>query len=192
MCRMPFHTLLPVAGVLLLAGCSLFSPREPEAPTEAGGTYEQPDTPEQVVANLQAAIAELNTQNYRRSLAEDLVFEPTATAMARTPALWSTWSRQEEDAYFSTLVASARFGSGHELELREDVLSFVTGTRAQLDALYVLTVHHRRAGVPTTVEGRLIWELTQDASGLWHLSRWIDREVGNAPAWSDLKAAFVQ
>lgn len=190
--RILCHTLFPITCTLFFVGCSLFAPREPEAPTAAGGTYVQPDTPEQVVANLQAAIAELNTQNYRRSLAEDLTFEPTAAAMARTSTLWATWSRQEEDTYFSTLVASAQFGSGHELELRDDVLSFVTETRAQLDAMYVLTVQHRRAEVPTTVEGRLVWELAQDTDGLWYLDRWIDREVGSAPAWSDLKAAFVQ
>jgi Na+-transporting methylmalonyl-CoA/oxaloacetate decarboxylase gamma subunit len=176
--------------VLLLSGCSLFAPREPEAPIEDSGTYLQPDTPEQVVANVQAAIAELNTQNYRRSLGEDLTFEPTATAAAQS-GIWSGWSRAEEAAYFSALTADAQFGAGHELALTDASLTPTTDeTRWQYDAVYELTVQHRRSDVPTTVVGTLTWEIVQGIDGLWRIQRWTDRERGADPSWSQLKAAF--
>ncbi|WP_228350698.1 hypothetical protein [Rhodocaloribacter litoris] len=180
-----------MAFLPLLAGCDVFSPRTPEPPLEGGGTYEQPDTPEQVVANLQAAVAELNTLNYRRSLAEDLTFKPTATAEARDP-IWTGWSRAEEERYFSTLAAAAQPGGGHRLDLNDRTLTLVDENRYLLDATYVLSVNHRRTDAPTTVQGRLQWVLTRDGDGLWHLREWTDQELGNNPSWSDLKAAFVQ
>ncbi|MFT5514619.1 MAG: hypothetical protein ACI80V_000735 [Rhodothermales bacterium] len=176
---------------LTLAGCSLFSTREPEPPETQSGTYAQPDAPEQVIANIENAIAELNTLNYRRSLAEDLDFRPTATAEARD-AVWANWSRSEEDQYFSTLVAAAAATDGHSLVLNDQSLTVVDATRFQLDATYVLIVNHRRPDASTRVQGRLIWVLVQRSDGLWELAEWTDQELAGAPTWSDLKAEFLK
>jgi len=180
-----------VLAVLFLAGCDLFSTRSPESPIDQGGTYAQPDTPEQVIQNLQAAVAEMNTLNYRRSLAEDLLFRPTATAEARDP-IWAAWSRPEEERYFSTLAAASELGSGHRLDLNDRTFTILAEDRYVLDATYVLTVNHRRTDAPTTAQGRLVWLLAQGTDGLWHLQEWTDQELGTNPSWSDLKAAFVQ
>lgn len=177
--------------VLLLAGCDLFSARTPEPPLDEGGTFLQPDTPEQVVANLQAAVAELNTLNYRRSLADDVTFTPTATAEARDP-IWSGWGRTEEERYFSTIAAAARQTTGNALELNDRSFTILSDDRYVLDATYRLTVNHRRTDAPTTVQGRLVWILTRGADGLWQLQSWTDQELGTNPSWSDLKAAFVK
>lgn len=185
-----------LAGVLLLcslvAGCDLFSPRTPESPIQESGTFLQPDTPDQVIANVQAAVAELNTQNYRRSFADDFVFKPTSTAEARDPTLWTAWGRAEEERYFSTLVAAAQLTSGNELRLNDRTLSFVSEDRFVLDATYVLTVNHRRPGLPATVQGRLVWTLEEGPDGLWRIHEWTDRELGTNPSWSDLKAEFIK
>ncbi|RMH74396.1 MAG: hypothetical protein D6683_12780 [Actinomyces sp.] len=180
-----------LASLVGAAGCDVFSPRTPEPPLEAAGTYEQPDTPEQVIANLQAAVAELNTLNYRRSLAEDLTFTPTATAEARDP-VWTGWGLAEEERYFSTLAAAARTGTGHRLDLNDRTLTLIDADRQVLDATYLLIVNHTRADAPTTVQGRLQWVLVRGTDGLWRLREWVDRELGSNPSWSDLKAAFVQ
>ena len=173
------------------SGCSLLDTREPEAPVNAGGTYLQPDTPEQVVDNIRAAIAELNTLNYRRSLAESLEFRPTATAEARD-GIWSSWSRSEEDQYFATLVAAAAGNTGHGLVLNDESFTLVDGSHYRLDATYVLTVNHTRPNAPTRVQGRLLWTVEQRTDGLWELSAWTDQELGTEPSWSDLKAVFVK
>ena len=173
----------------LVAACDVFSPRTPEDPISEAGTFTQPDAPELVVDNLQAAIAELNTANYRRSLAEDLAFEPTAVAQARDPSLWASWSRIEEVSAFTTLAEAARQSTGHSLRL-EDAATEVGDTRYTLDATYVLVIRHRRSTVPDTVQGRLVWQIEQGTDGLWTLRRWTDQELGNSPSWSDLKAEF--
>lgn len=185
-------------GVLLVllligvAGCDLFSPRDPETPMTAGGTFLQPDTPEQVVENIQAAIAELNTPNYSRSLDPTLEYFPTARADASDPAIWSSWAQSDEERYFSSMAASAQFASNHELRLNDQNVSLISDTRYELDASYVLTVNHNRPDVGTTVQGRLIWVILQGEDGLWRLQQWTDREVGGATSWSDLKAEFVK
>jgi hypothetical protein len=182
---------LLAAVALAPAGCSLLDTRDPEDPLAEGGTFLQPDTPEQVVDNLRAAIAELNTLNYRRSLSEALEFRPTATAEARD-AVWSTWSRAEEEQYFGTLVAAAAGNTGHGLVLNDESFTLVDASHYRLDATYVLTVIHTRPDAPTRVQGRLLWTIEQRTDGLWELSAWTDQELGTEPSWSDLKAEFVK
>ena len=186
-----FPTILYLLSSILVlgAGCNLFAARTPEDPITEAGTFTQPDAPDLVVDNLRAAIAELNTANYRRSLAEDLTFEPTAVAQARDPSLWASWSRTQEVSTFTTLAEAARQSSGHALRL-EDTSIELGDTRFTLDATYVLVVRHRRPNVPDTLQGRLIWEIERGADGLWALRRWTDQELGNSPSWSDLKAEF--
>ena len=185
--------LRPLLIFLFVAqGCSLFSPREPEDPIDEAGTFLQPDTPEQVVENIQAAITELNTPNYGRSLNQELMFTPSATALAQDPAIWSTWSQTEEQQYFSTMVAAAQFGVNHELLLSDQTISIISERRYDLDASYTLTINHNRPDVPTSVQGRLIWVITQGEDGLWSLTEWTDREVGGVASWSILKSEFVK
>lgn len=180
---------LSIASWLCLAGCALFDTREPEPPIAEGGTYLQPDTPEQVVANVTAAISELNTLNYRRSFADEFVFQPTPTAEANFP-IWTGWDVTSEEQYFSTLAAAARFGSNHRLQLSDQSPTPVSERLSIVDSNYQLTVNHNRPEIPTTFEGQLRWEIEQGGDGLWRLVGWTDRELSGMPSWSDLKAEF--
>jgi len=178
-------------GCLGLTGCSLFSTREPEDPLTESGTFIQPDTPEQVVENIQASISELNTLNYRRSLSDDFVFTPTASALARE-SLFSSWSRAQEEQYFSAMSAAAALNTGHSLQLNDQTFTLVGPGEFLLDATYLLTINHRRTEVSVQVQGRLRWQIIQASSGLWSLSHWTDQELGSEPSWSDLKAEFLK
>ena len=178
--------------VSVLPACDLFSPRTPETPIDEGGTYLQPDTPDQVIANIQASIAELNTQNYRRSFADNFTFTPTATAEARDPAIWTGWSRIEEERYFSTVSAAAQLTTGNELRLNDQTLSVLTEDRFVFDASYMLNINHRRPDLSTSLQGRLVWILQQGDDGLWRLEEWTDQQIGATASWSDLKAEFVK
>ena len=182
--------ILVLASGLSLPGCSVFSTREPEEPLSDTGSFIQPDTPEQVIDNVQSAIAELNTLNYRRSLSEEMTFQPTATAQARE-SVFLSWSRSQEEQYFSALVAAA-LNQGHSLQLNDQTLTLLSENEFVLDATYVLSVNHRRTEVPTRVQGRLQWMLRQGEDGLWALQEWTDQELGSEPSWSDLKAEFTK
>jgi hypothetical protein len=192
---------LVAAGMLLFAvgllgACDVFSTRDPEPPEAGVGTWLQPDTPDRVVQNVQNAIAEMNSGNYLRSLADDFTFEPSQAALARESALWQGWSRADEETYFSRLVASAAFSSGHDLQLLDQTENVLTDQRYIFDANYILTVRHSRTAeeIPTEFQGRLIWEINESDEGLWYLQRWVDvDQEGQAQAsWSELKASFVK
>jgi len=184
----PGATLL---ATVFLAGCSLFSTRNPEDPLSDAGTFDQPDTPEQVIDNIVAAIAELNTLNYRRSLSESLDFHPTATALSRE-SVFLNWGRPQEEQYFSTMAAAASMNTGHQLALYDRSFTIVTDAEYVLDATYVLKVNHRRPDAPSEVQGRLQWVIRQESGGLWELAEWTDQELGSNPSWSDLKAEFLK
>jgi hypothetical protein len=175
----------------VISGCDLFSPRTPDPPLEGGGNYVQPDTPAQVVENIRNAVADLNAQNYRRSFAEDLQFEPTADAAADDPSIWTGWGTQEEESYFRALAEAARLTTDNDLRL-SDVDETAGDMLHTLDATYLLTINHRRPELPTTLQGRLVWTIEQGEDGLWRVTAWTDRALGDAAAWSDLKAAFIQ
>lgn len=177
--------------ILLLQGCSLFSTRDPDFPITESGTFVQPDTPEQVIENIQSAIAELNTLNYRRSMGEELVFRPTATAEARE-AVFLNWSRVQEEQYFSTVVAAANMANGHGLVLNDRSFAIIGDERFVLDATYILTLNHNRPDADTQVQGRLQWVIEQGSDGLWSLNSWTDQELGSSSSWSDLKAVFIE
>ena len=106
-----------MSTMTLVTGCDVFDTREPEPPDGGVGTWLQPDTPDRVVQNIQNSISEMNSRNYLRSLAPDFVFEPTVSAMAREPSLWTGWAVPDEETYFGRLVASSNFLSGHSLQL---------------------------------------------------------------------------
>lgn len=176
--------------LILWIGCDVFTPRTPEPPLDDSGQFIQPDTPEQVIENIQLAIETLNTQNYRRSLDDALEFQPTATAEARDP-IWAGWGPTEEEQYFSTLVAAIAQPGDPQLELNDQTFTITDDVTSILDATYVLTIPHNRTGVPERVQGRLSWEIRQGQDGLWRVIRWVDAELGAEPSWSDLKAVFV-
>lgn len=183
--------LVTLLGAVTVGACDVFSPRSPDPPIEDTGTFVQADTPDDVIDNLRNAVAELNAQNYRRSFAPTFAFDPTADAEARDPSIWMGWSVQEEESYFSALVEAARLSTGNELRL-SDVETTAGQTEFVVNAAYLLTVTHRRPELPETLQGRLAWTIAQGDDGLWYLSEWSDRQVGDAASWSDLKAAFIK
>lgn len=183
------RTIVITIVVLTCSACSLFETRTPELPVSERGTYLQPDTPDRVVENIRFALAEQSTRNYRRSLSDALSFQPTATAQSRDP-IWSGWTSGEEEAYFATLVSAISAESGLSLDLNDATLTAVDAERFVYDATYVITADHNRSETPRIFQGRLSWEIAQQADGLWSLTAWSDREVGSEPSWSDLKAAF--
>lgn len=186
--RLASSGLVLLCLLALAGGCDAFTPRTPEMPGQEGGTFVQPDTPEQVVENVQASIAELNTSTYVQSFADDFDY---LSADPQNP-VFDGWDLLKERAYFTTLAAAATPGATHELRLLDEAFDFQPDDATRFTASYVLTVQHRNATAPTTVQGRLQWTLGQDEDGLWRIASWTDQEIDGAASWSDLKAAFAQ
>jgi hypothetical protein len=189
---LPVVTAAVLRAVLLfaLSSCTLFATREPEPPMSDRGTFLQPDTPDRVIENIRFAVGERNTRNYRRSLSDDLTFDPTATAQSQHP-IWTGWTAGEEESYFASLVSAVAEAANMSLELNDVTLTAIDAEHFAFDATYVITAEHNRQDIPVVFQGRLAWQLAQQVDGLWALESWVDREVGSEPSWSDLKAAFT-
>lgn len=182
--------LIAILAIGRLTSCSIFDTRTPEAPDVDGSQFIQPDTPEQVISNLEQAVEQKSAQNYRRSLSPDFSFTPTATAFARS-SIWLSWGSTEEEQYFTTMLAATPEAAISGLELNDRTFSVVDETTSRLDATYILRVGHNRQDAPSEVQGRLVWEFEKREDGLWYLGGWIDQEISGQTSWSDLKEAFA-
>ncbi len=189
---MPLHkrAFLLFVAATLSSGCGVFDTRTPEPPIVDGSQFLQPDTPEQVIQNIELAVGQKSPQNYRRSLSPGFLFTPTATAAARS-SIWLNWSTTEEEQYFTTAIAATPESSNASLELNDRTFSVVDESTARLDATYVLRIDHSRQDAPTTAQGRLTWQFEKGDDGLWYLSTWVDQEIENQISWSDFKESFV-
>lgn len=181
----------PLLLLLFASACDVFSTRTPDPPINEGGTYVQPSEPEQVVANMRNAVAELNARNYRRAFGPTFKFDPTATAQAQDPSIWTGWGVQDEESYFRALAAAAAQTIG-DLQLIDETLSALDPSTFTYQATYLLTVNHRRGDLAETLNGRLVWTIEQGEDGLWYITEWSDREVDDRTSWSELKAAFIK
>jgi hypothetical protein len=196
---LPTHASLRFAALCLglaLAGCGLFSTREPEPPKAGGNTFVPPTTPDIVLTNMQHAVSEKDAANYLRCLPDTLnssrtfSFAPSAAAAGRYVTTFLFWSLQSEKSYFSALVALTPSSSSSSLNITGG-FSVITTDSAIYNGDYQLTFQHGLSGVPETVRGNLQFVLVTDRTSLWSIVRWIDNPIGSDPSWSDLKGRFA-
>lgn len=180
------------AATLLLVSCGLLGTREPEEPgTTTVPVFIQPDRPQDVIRNLQNAVASMNTDHYMRSLAtEAFEFRPAGAAMAENPELWQGWGLDEERFYFNNMRAETEGRSGHRLRLADEAYVPVPPNRQQYEASYEITVRHNRSGVPETAKGLMRLDMEQSEDGLWFIRSWTDAPGSGDFTWSDFKARF--
>ena len=193
------HLSLPFAALLFaisVAGCGLFSTREPEPPKSNSSTFVPPTTPDLVLTNMEHAVSEKDAANYLRCLPDTLnstrsfSFTPSATAAGRYVTTFLTWSLQSEKSYFSALVALTPTTASSSLVITGS-FSIIASDSAIYNGDYQLTFQHGLSGVPETVRGTLQFVLATDRTSLWNVVRWIDNPIGSDPSWSDLKGRFA-
>jgi hypothetical protein len=187
---------LAIMGLtIILSSCSLFETRDAELPGDANtGIFLQPDRPEVVLDNLVSAVENLNTVNYLRCIREsNFRFVPSNNAQNTNPDVWSSWTFESEQTYFSNLRAAAENTTGHRLVLSNISTELSSTNARQIFADYSLTVLHNRGnvGVPTLILGRFALEVRMSDDGLWAITSWTDISVENNFSWSDLKASFL-
>ena len=183
--------------LMLFAGaCGLLDTREPEQPKTGTSTFVPPTSADLVIANLESAVAEKNTENYMRCLPDSLNstrgfhYLPTAAAAGRYPTTFAMWSLQSERSWFSTLEIVSEPSSKSSLILAGD-FSVLGADSAIYEAEYTLRFKHGVSGVPETVKGHLQFVLTIDRNFFWSITRWIDNPLADQPSWSEWKGRFA-
>ncbi len=187
-----------VVSLMLLSGCGLFEPRDPEEPISVRSTFTPPTEPATVLANMSASVRELNSVNYMRCLSDTgsggtFHFEPTPSAAAVYGA-FASWGRSSEEAWF--LNARSRIPSGSTMSIifSSPVSQGVQPDSVTLDVPYDLSVPHGQEGIPQRVVGRSILTMVLDRrTGTWSIRHWQDIAMSSSlPTWSDVKGGLSQ
>jgi hypothetical protein len=184
-----------LAAGLLLSGCSLFEPRDPEDPATSRLDFRPPTEPSIVIDNLQSAIDQKNVANYAGCFSDagaggqTFVFVPSAEASAQYGLALGSWGIAQEQAYFQNLIARSASNAFANLQLVQKS-QLVTADSVIYSYDYTLTFEHSEAGFPKTARGNLQFALAPDAGNRWSIYRWIDFKTGNDITWSMFKGKF--
>jgi hypothetical protein len=184
--------------ILLVLSCKTpFATRDPEPPISQQSTWIQPTSPSYVLINLRNAIAEKNTQNYLRCLADTgkvakrFLYIPEPAVNAANPGVFRNWGYEEERIYLNQLL----------LYLPKDSTSQLTLTSLRESAYqdsvilvqeYQLKLHHQRQaqyGLQLT-RGQIEFRLIRSNENMWYIHRWTDYATVSQPTWSAVRAVF--
>ena len=188
-------------GVFTLAGCGLFSTREPESPVGSSQSFVPPTSPALVVENFKTAVKEKNAGNFVLCLADTsrgdrsgYHFEPTAEVAARYAALFSGWDAVSEGQSFISLMSKIPVDTPPSLTFLGGRFDVITQDSAVFLGDYLLIVNHTVASVPTRAAGSMRLTIIPNSGGQWSISRWSDANPAtadtNTTTWSTLKAQF--
>lgn len=192
-----FGVALLACWQLLGAGCNLFEPRDPEAPSQSSDSFIPPTDPDAVIENLQNAVAQKNSVNYVRCFADPsrttrpFQFFPSPDAGARYASVFTSWTVDQEKTYFQNLVAraSGKVNAYSNLLLTHRVVT-LTGDSAVHSYDYTLTFEHTDASFPTVATGNLQFVLGLDNNNAWVIYRWNDYKTTSDVTWSHFKGKF--
>lgn len=183
-------------SALLVSGCSVFEPREPEQPSQSSSGYLPPTSAQVVVINLQNSIELKNVQNYINCFADpsrserSFTFVPSADAAVLFPSVLSSWTYAQERDYMTNLISKA-VPNGFS-----GLLLTLTGSSISADSEvysydYLLTFQHTEAGFPSTARGSLQFAIGVDnITQQWSIYRWIDLKTTTDITWSSFKGRF--
>lgn len=182
-------------SLLVLAGCSLFEPREPEEPSQSSSDFQQPTIPEIVISNLKSAIAQKNVQNYASCFSSpsrrEFTFIPSPEALARYSSEFSSWDYAKESAYMQNLTAHAIPNGFSSLLLTQKDPYSPTSDSVIMTFDYTFTFQHSDQGFPaTTAQGELQFTLSHDNASNWSIHKWVDLPTGTNTTWSSFKGWF--
>lgn len=174
-----------------------FATREPEPPKTPQSSWIQPTSPNYVTINLSNAVAERNTSNYLRCLADintsnkNFLFIPEPSVHVVNPGLFTNWDIEDERNYLNQLMLFLTSDSVAILNLS------LLRENAYQDSVimvydYVLTIKHKQqsADCPGVMKGQVEYRLIRSPDDLWYIHRWTDFATSDDPTWSSLRACF--
>jgi hypothetical protein len=179
--------VIALAVALLGAGC-LFQPREPVPPGQGGEVvWVPPAALGNALGNMKRALDNKQLINYGKS------FSPQSFEMVLDPAdeaelgqnEFTTWSASLEEQRMSGILSSTP-GTLTVYWVPRDSLD-LQQTRYYEDLNYRL--EFRGSGGTVEYSGRVDLYFQDDGTGLWFISRWVDKRDGsNNRTWGWLRA----
>ncbi|MBU1675929.1 nuclear transport factor 2 family protein [bacterium] len=168
---------LILATLVLFTGGCFFEPRQAEAPGGAVITYLPQSQPENVIANIETAMANTDPAGYERQIAEVFTYQPDSDTEASYPDVdWASWDRAREIAFMNDFLGTI---DGMVIDLRdEEIFTDWSGSEAELRYIYSVVVDEAGGTVP--YRARVTLEFRLDGT-FWVLTRWFDEQGEEDP-----------
>lgn len=180
--------------LIFLAGCDLFTNREPEKPDSARSNYLPATTPDILFSNLKNSLQEKVLENYMSSFVDPsfisipFIFIPTSEAVVKFPELVD-WNLSNERQYFNNLINNIKQNTPIILDLQNEIKNtYADSAIFQYD--YILTLSPINKNIPTVYRGNVKFSVFLDSRNQWVIGKWEDIKIGQDPTWSDLKGAL--
>ncbi len=183
-------------GILLLAGCELFDPRDSEPPIDVQDPYAwvPPTTPEIVLQNLANAFP-AHKLNYHLDVLGNgdetgavFAFFPDEGVANLQPGVFDNWGYVEEENFITKLFEVLDEDGIQRLEWVIDQLSPIDN-RYEIITDYSLNLSYKETNtaLPESIKGQATLTLVQNIDLLYEISAWQDIKSDSLPCWSDLK-----
>jgi len=173
------------------AGCDLLQTRDPEPPAGGSATFTPPTSYDLVIPNLEAAVREKNSTNYRQCLVDSTYsnrqyqFQPTPERVNE----FVDWTVALEVTSFEKLSLSKPDGIS-DLSFSSTSYSSQPPDEAVLTAKYRLVFQHNDNTLAQEARGNIQMNLVLDQRGWWRIYHWVDLRDTSETTWSDFKAKF--
>lgn len=173
-----------------------FSTRKPEQPVVSRSNWIPPVSPDKVLVNLQSSVAERNTENYIRCLADPSYssrafrFNPNPETASNHPGVFLKWGVDKEQTVVQQAFSLVPPDSACFLTWTKIIREITSSDTAILVRQYRLEIHHKPSDISTVFEGHAEFRLASDQRGEWIIYLWTDNSVSGSVSWSDLKATL--
>ncbi|MCK5840964.1 MAG: hypothetical protein KAH31_02260 [Candidatus Sabulitectum sp.] len=179
--------LVTVFTALVFSSCSLFEPRVPEDPSNAGVVWLSPTSPDIVVENMQSA---LNGRSalYLDCLTESFIFYADTNDIYDYPSYnFSDWTKTVENstvtALYSQVPVDSTVASGFTMDISHPDPAAPTDS-VTIYRKYNLTfpqTYHSGTGSPAV--GIAEFHMVEDSIGLWAVQEWRDVRHEEETSW---------
>lgn len=184
---------LPLLLLISLVLISCFRIRQVEPPINGNSDWVSPNDYEILLANMERAFIEGNTQNYLRCFNQDsLRFLPATSLLNDNESIWLNWNSLDERTYLDNLMTDLTVNSGNSVILTELELQNVTSDSLRYIGNYIMRINHNTEDLTTLFKGQLQFVIKLNSFNEWEIHRWIDIETSPDSSWSSLKLAYIQ
>ncbi|MFC1541127.1 hypothetical protein ACFL50_01615 [Candidatus Latescibacterota bacterium] len=173
-----------------------FSTREPENPGSEGARIKPPNSPENVLYNLESSLEGLSVLDYLNIFSEDFEFNPDPEdSLKYVEDFINGWNYEKEEEFANNFLQQANFTNkieGNPIYL--DVVSIIPGVDLYEYTYNIFVVKDdstETAYNTIEIEGEA-WLYFREDEGNWYIYKWIDHRIQkNSITWGALRAQHI-
>lgn len=174
---------------LLLAGCDLFSTREPEPPTGNQNSGDLALEPEEVFPLMASSFAVRDPDLYLGLIDEEFRCQASPDTYS-DPSFFEQWTYNSEVNYVRSLLTPDFLPTDSLglLEFPETLYEQSWPDSSVFRKSYRLELHSTAEEVPVLYEGRFSVTVIRGEDNGWRILRWVDEDRIAGSTWSELRA----